>query len=450
MMNVPGEFGVGEVDGALSEYLPGEAGEPTGRYVLTLADDVVGDANAMKATCQSVAGVSNVVESRELSEGAAEIHELSESDAVLYPTLGIAVVAGAEDRLEALSTAAAEDERIEAMEPELTVHTLQQPGVLATDYLRGYRDAANELYEQASNGHAAGVAVEAAAPLFADTAAFTWGLQAVRANTSRFSGQGVPVAILDTGFTLRHPDFAGRRITSRSFISNQTPEDGHGHGTHCTGTTSGPQRAPGGTRRYGIAYNDNIFIGKVLSNQGTGTDAQVLAGMEWAVNNRCRVISMSLGSNVPTVSAAYEAAGRRALANNCLIIAAAGNNADRNNGRFGFVGRPANSPSIMAVGAVDSQLRIANFSARSNPVAGGQVDIVGPGVNVYSSWKMPDRYRIISGTSMATPHVAGCAALWAQATGAGGASLYALLIRSARRLPIPSVDVGAGLVQAPQ
>ncbi|MEU8034273.1 S8 family serine peptidase, partial [Streptomyces sp. NPDC049099] len=84
------------------------------------------------------------------------------------------------------------------------------------------------------------------------------------------------------------------------------------------------------------------------------------------------------------------------------------------------------------------------------PVAGGQVDIVGPGVNVYSSWKMPDRYKTISGTSMATPHVAGCAALWAQATGMGGAALYALLIRSARRLPISSVDVGAGLVQAPQ
>ncbi|WP_030338387.1 S8 family serine peptidase [Streptomyces sp. NRRL S-1022] len=448
MMSVPGEFGDGEVDGALSEYLRGEAGEPTGRYVLTLADDVVGDANAMRATCQSLAGVSNVVESRELSEGAAELQELTESEAVLYPTLGLAVVASAEDRLEALSTAAAEDERIEAVEPELMVHALQQPGVIATEYLRGYRDAASALYEHA-NGGAAGVAVEAA-PLFADTAAFTWGLQAVRADTSRFSGQGVPVAILDTGFTMLHPDFAGRRITSRSFVTNQAPDDGHGHGTHCTGTTSGPQRPPGGTRRYGIAHNDNIFIGKVLDNQGSGTDGQILAGIEWAVNNHCRVISMSLGANVPTVSAAYEAAGRRALANNCLIIAAAGNNADRAHGSFGFVGRPANSPSIMAVGAVDSQLDIANFSARSNPVVGGQVDIVGPGVNVYSSWKMPDRYKTISGTSMATPHVAGCAALWAQATGMGGAALYALLIRSARRLPISSVDVGAGLVQAPQ
>ncbi|GAB3848573.1 S8 family peptidase [Dactylosporangium cerinum] len=243
MMSEPSDFGFGEVDGALAGHLPGEAGEPTGRYVLTLADDVVGDANTMRATLQSVAGVSNVVESGELSEGGAELQELTDSDAVLYPKLGIAVVTGAEDRLESLSTATAEDERIEAMEPELTVYALQQPGVLETEYLRGYRDAANELYEHA-NGGTAGVAVEAA-PSFADTAAFTWGLQAVRADTSRFSGQGVPVAILDTGFTVRHPDFAGRRITSKSFIPDQAPQDGHGHGTHCTGTTSGPQRPPG-------------------------------------------------------------------------------------------------------------------------------------------------------------------------------------------------------------
>jgi subtilisin len=449
MMSAPDEFGVGDVDGALSEFLSEESSEPTGRYVLTLADNVTGDENAINAALQSVAGVSNIVASRELSEGGTELQEMADSDAILYPTLGIALVTGAQDdRLDSLSTAAAEDERIEAVEPELTVHTLQQPGVLGAEYLRGYRDAATELYEHA-NGGTGGLTVEAA-PLFTDTAASTWGLQATCASTSRFSGQGVPVAILDTGLETRHPDFAGRRIISRSFIPNQSPQDSHGHGTHCTGTTSGPLRPPGGARRYGIAHNDNIFIGKVLSNQGSGTDGQVLAGMEWAVANRCRVISMSLGANVRTVSAAYEAAGRRALANNCLIIAAAGNNANRAQGNFGFVGRPANSPSIMAVGAVDSQLRIADFSARSNPVAGGQVDIAGPGVAVFSSWTMPTRYRTISGTSMATPHVAGCAALWAQARGAGGGTLYALLIRSARRLPIPSIDVGAGLVQAPQ
>jgi subtilisin family serine protease len=253
---------------------------------------------------------------------------------------------------------------------------------------------------------------------------------------------------------LHHPDFVGRRITSQSFVPNQPVQDGHGHGTHVTGTSSGPLHPPGGHRRYGIAYQDTIFIGKVLSDQGSGTDGQILAGMNWAIANHCRVISMSLGANIPTVNQAYEAVGRRALAAGTLIIAAAGNNADRAHGNFGFVGVPANSPSIMAVAAVDADLQIAPFSARSNPVAGGQVDIAGPGVAVDSSWsttsRTPARYNIISGTSMATPHVSGIAALWSQATGATGAALWAQLVRHAQRLPIPSVDVGAGLVQAPE
>lgn len=110
----------------------------------------------------------------------------------------------------------------------------------------------------------------------------------------------------------------------------------------------------------------------------------------------------------------------------------------------------ANSTSIMAVGAVDNQLRIANFSPRSNPVAGGEIDIVGPGVDVYSSWPAASPNRRLSGTSVAAAHVAGIAALLAQATGATGAALWGQLVRAAQRLPIPAVDAGAGLVQAPQ
>ena len=94
-------------------------------------------------------------------------------------------------------------------------------------------------------------------------------------------------------------------------------------------------------------------------------------------------------------------------------------------------------------------LAVAPFSARSSGVEGGQVDLAGPGIDVYSSWPMPDRYLTISGTSMATPHVAGIAALWAQRTGARGEALWGSLVRGAVRLPLASADVGAGLVQAP-
>jgi subtilisin family serine protease len=284
---------------------------------------------------------------------------------------------------------------------------------------------------------------------FADTPQFTWGLQATGVSTSSRSGQGMSVAVLDTGLDLGHPDVAGRSITAQSFVPGEPPQDGHGHGTHCVGTSCGPA-SPSGTRRYGIAHESNIFVGKVLSNQGSGTDSNILAGMSWAIANGCRVISMSLGADIRTVSQAYETVGRRALNAGTLIVAAAGNNAKRKFGDPGFVGIPANSPSIMAVAAVDSGLDIAVFSARSTSVAGGQIDIAGPGVAVYSSWPMPKQYNTISGTSMATPHVAGIAALWSQATGATGAALWSTVVQAARRLSLPSVDVGAGLVQAPQ
>jgi subtilisin family serine protease len=157
---------------------------------------------------------------------------------------------------------------------------------------------------------------------------------------------------------------------------------------------------------------------------------------------------MSLGADVRTVDPAYEAVGRRALDAGTLIVAAAGNNANRTFGDPGFVGVPANSPSIMAIGAVDPGLQIAPFSARSQPVDGGQVDLAAPGVAVYSTWPMPIRYNTLQGTSMATPHVAGIAAVWAEATGRRGRDLWSTLVQQARRLDQPSADVGAGLVQA--
>lgn len=107
----------------------------------------------------------------------------------------------------------------------------------------------------------------------------------------------------------------------------------------------------------------------------------------------------------------------------------------------------------MAAAALDSRLAVANFSARSSLITGegGKVNIAGPGVLVYSSWPMPARYNSISGTSMATPHVAGIAALWCQSTGATGAALWTKLTQNARPLASASAaDVGSGLVQAPQ
>jgi len=104
----------------------------------------------------------------------------------------------------------------------------------------------------------------------------------------------------------------------------------------------------------------------------------------------------------------------------------------------------------MAVAALDSNLAVAFFSNRGINPNGGQIDIAAPGVNVFSSWPMPTRYRRLQGTSMATPHVAGIAALYAEADpNARGAALWQALVGGAQRMPIAAVDVGAGLVQAP-
>ena len=429
----------------------GEA-ETTGRFIIIFKDEAVGDPAMVKATLGRVAGIREIASAADYAEGAFSADDLADAETLHFPQLGIVVVGGDDARVQALTASSMDsDSAILAIEPEYVAHALGGAGGTPLDYLRGYRDAVNHLYDElsgrgTSDDHGAD---EQAA--FQDTAQLTWGLQATRVDTSRYSGQGVRLAVLDTGFDLQHPDFQGRPVVSQSFIQGQVVQDGNGHGTHCIGTSCGAQR-PIGTRRYGIAYGAQIHVGKVLSNQGSGATGGIVAGIEWAITRGCQVVSMSLGANIDQKIQQYEVPIRRALAAGTLIVAAAGNNANRSAGVFGFVGPPANADAAMAVAAVDSQLRIANFSARSSMVTGdgGKVNIAGPGVAVYSSWPMATRYNTISGTSMATPHVAGIAALWCQATGATGAALWTRITQAARALGASSSDVGSGLVQAPQ
>jgi len=241
--------------------------------------------------------------------------------------------------------------------------------------------------------------------------------------------------VLDTGMDLGHPDFAGRAFVTQSFVG-QPVQDLHSHGTHCIGTACGPKAPVGSTPRYGVAFRAPIFVGKVLTNSGSGTTASVLAGMNWAIANRCPVISMSLGGPGP-VQAAYTAAGTSALSRGCLIIAAAGNDA-------AATGAPANSPTIMSVASLDRTLSPSSFSNF------GKVEIAAPGRDVFSSVPRPTRYGTKSGTSMATPHVAGCAALWAETSPAlRGMALWNRLQTTAKPLPFSPVRVGKGIVQAP-
>jgi subtilisin family serine protease len=416
------------------------------------------------------AGVGTVAVSSDFDDGAFDTATVAGAGAVVFEKLGVAVLDIDPDQMQGLSAAAAGSDEIIAVEPEpiffATRAPVQRPTLTTPEnlgYLRGYRDAVNHLYEALSGtGEMGGLGLEQE---IATTSAATWGLEATGVLRSRFSGRGVRVAVLDTGLDLDHPDFRGRAIVHRSFIANQTVQDENGHGTHCVGTACGPANPAGGPR-YGVAYGADIFVGKVLSNQGSSLGRSTLSGIEWALTQRCQVISMSLSGRVgvgDTFLEAFENVGRRALRQGALIVAAAGNDSRRGMGRVNPVGSPANAPSIMAVAALDNRMRVADFSNAARNPDGGQIDIAGPGVDVYSSAPEPapppqppffrrwtPLHDTISGTSMATPHVAGIAALWLEATpGSTALELWQILTTRARRLNLPAADAGAGLVQAP-
>ena len=420
--------------------------ETTGRYLVLLPEDVNSGIGAMTNST----GIRSFARAADFAGHMFTSEQLESSEASVFDDLGVAVMTLDPDQAQAVRTATATDAAILAVEPERVVYAINDlPTGLSAEYLKGYRDSINHLIEQADSLDAA-----ASTAMFTNGAA-TWGLQATKVIDSHYSGLGVKVAVLDTGLDLNHPDFAGRKITSQSFIPGEQVQDRNGHGTHCIGTACGPE-SPGTLPRYGIAHNAEIFAGKVLSNRGSGSDRGILAGIEWAIANGCQIISMSLGAPTrpgDSFSRIYERVGRRALRRGSLIIAAAGNSSIDSNGRRlsppNPVGHPANCPSIMAVAAVNNQLHIAPFSDASINRDGGQIDIAGPGVGVYSSWPMPDRYQSISGTSMATPHVSGIAALYVQATQAKGRDLWGLMMQDALRLSLSSIDAGVGLVQAP-
>ena len=371
----------------------------------------------------------------DVRSGVLSPEEASGADAVFLDRLGVALVnVDPRDaaRTARIRSAAVENEaRILAVEPERYVHAYGPPRKAAP---RARRSPAG-----------------AAAPPKAESKA-TWGLQATGAAVSKLSGKGVKVAVLDTGFDLKHPDFPSRSVTAVSFVKGYKAQDGHGHGTHCIGTACGP-KSPFHPPRYGVACGSAILAGKVLDDNGGGADGGILAGINWAITQGARVVSMSLGAEVTVddpYSEVFEAVGQRALAAGTLIVAAAGNESDRRTGWYAPVGHPANCPSILSVGALDAKMQIGYFSNRGLEPGGGQVDLAAPGVNVLSAFPMPERSARLSGTSMATPHVAGLAALWAEAhPKATATELWTLLTQHARRLPLLATDIGAGLAMAP-
>ncbi len=325
----------------------------------------------------------------------------------------------------------------------------------------------------------------AAADVPADTLAEepTWGVVAVGADTSPLTGDGITVAVLDTGIDADHQAFTGLDVVERDFTGSGNG-DTNGHGTHCSGTIAG--RDVDGTR-IGVAPGvPRLLAGKVLGTGGGGTDL-IAEAIQWAVDEGASVLSMSLGIDFPGFVARMvdnglpvEAATSRALAayrdnlrllealsayvraqfrfgESGILVAAAGNESHRDatDPYTIDVAPPAASQGFVSVAALgrvdaddpDSPLAVAPFSNTGAMVAAPGVDVVSAAAG--------GGLRSLSGTSMATPHVAGVAALWAQRlledVGIVDPSLLVdRVVGTARTIPdVTFLDGGAGLVTAP-
>ena len=401
----------------------------TGRHIVLLKD---GGGRAGAEDLRNASGLRMSVSTD--FDGKVRSAHMAAGEGMLFERLGVALLHGDPDQVRALVKRS--QARTLVLEPERIVR-VSGPG---------------DSPAAQSPSPEAGPARPASDNPLADSASATWGLQAMNVTSSRFSGLGIRVAILDTGIDLQHPDFAGRPIVSQSFVPGAAVADVFGHGTHCAGVACGPV-SPSRPPRYGVAPNAQIYVGKVVGDDGSGTDGYVLAGIDWAVRNGCAVICMSLGTPVTqneSYSQVYEQVAARALAAGSVLVAAAGNESERPDTVLP-VDHPADCPSILAIGAVDPRIGIAPFSNGGLNPDGGEVDIAAPGVAILSSWPRPTLYRAASGTSMAAPYVAGILALLAEANPtARGPALQALLLRAASGLPLPARDVGAGLAQAPQ
>ncbi len=223
-----------------------------------------------------------------------------------------------------------------------------------------------------------------------------WGVNRIDADLAWGTSTGDPikVAIIDTGIDLAHPDLKANIKGGYNAINpTKSPNDDNGHGTHVAGIVAAIDNEIG---VIGVGPQIDLYAVKVLSRTGSGYLSDVIEGLDWAISNGMQVVNMSLGTNTDVQS--FRDAVIRVSQAGIIQVAAAGNNSG------GSVTYPAAYPEVIAVSATDSSDLIASFSS-----VGPEIDLAAPGVNIYSTYK-GSTYKTLSGTSMASPHVAGTVA----------------------------------------
>ncbi len=265
-----------------------------------------------------------------------------------------------------------------------------------------------------------------------------------------YTGKGVKVAVLDTGVDQTHPDLKGVEVVEKNFTGAPDAKDRMGHGTHVASILAGSGAKSGGKRK-GAAPGARILDGKVISEEvGAGYDSDIVAGMQWAVDSGAKIVNMSLGSLDTQGTDAMEEAVAR-LSGKALFVIAAGNDGPGPH----TLNTPGSAAEALTVGSVDKRDKIAETSSRG-PTADGvaKPDLTAPGEDITAARSTllsddeGDGYTSLSGTSMATPHVAGAAALLLQQHPTwSGPQLKAVLTGSAKPHPkLNAYEQGAGRV----
>ncbi|MGI5377826.1 S8 family peptidase [Streptomyces sp. CA-251387] len=295
---------------------------------------------------------------------------------------------------------------------------------LNADAVQTPHQDAPELWDALTNGHrtASGIAhvwLDGVREASLDKSVPQIG--APKAWEAGYDGKGVKIAVLDTGVDATHPDLKDQVIAAKNFSPAATAEDKVGHGTHVASIAAGTGAKSGGKYK-GVAPGADILSGKVLDDQGFGDDSGILAGMEWAAEQGAQVVNLSLGGqDTPDVDPLEAAVNKLSAEKGILFAIAAGNSGPQS------VGSPGSADAALTVGAVDDKDKLADFSSTGPRLGDGAIkpDVTAPGVDITAAsakgslieqevGEKPAGYLTISGTSMATPHVAGAAAILKQ------------------------------------